>query len=164
MFALQSSNPGLVYRISLECQLQLTGSGRLKHWSEEDAEAISGLSRKECHNWSVMSVRNCSTCVTQLIYGAVGEICLPRWMVREDNQTAFWNRYIYLCKWTNRFSDHQSISVSLTCGCSFGWTKKMEGLNQQCWRHQKSWHWDALYLTAPAEHIPPPLHSVLTWY
>lgn len=136
-------NPKLIYRIPLECQLQLTVSGCLKHWSEKDAEATSGLSGKECHNWLVMSVRSCCTCVTLIIYDRVEEICLLRWMVWEDNQIRFWNRYIYLCKWTNRFCDNQSISVSFTWGCSFGWNEQMEGLNKQSWRPWKSWHQDA---------------------
>lgn len=135
MFAFQSSNPRLVYRIPLACQLQLTGSGCLKQWSKKNAEATSGLSGKECHNWLVMSIRSCHTCVTPIIYDTVEEICLLRWMVWEDKQIWFWNRYIYLCKWTNRFSDDQSISVSFTWGCSFGWTEKMQGLNQQPWRY-----------------------------
>ena len=140
MFALQSSQPGLLYRISPRCQLQLTGSVCLKQWRGQGAEATSGLSGEECHDWSVMSVGSCQTGVTPIICATVEGICQLRWMGWEGNQTWFWNRYIYLCKWTNWFSDNQSISVSFTWGCSFGWPEKMEGLNQQSQRCLKSWH------------------------
>lgn len=146
MFALQSSAPWLVYRIPLKCQLQLPGNGCLEQWSEKDAEVTLGsvermpqLISDVCQELPHV----CHPCET------AEEISLLRWMVWEDNQTWFWNWYIYLCKWTNRSSDNQSISVSFTWGCSFGWTEKMEGLSQRCGR------------TSPDSEMPIPEKALL---
>lgn len=94
-----------MYRIPNHCQFQSAGSGP-EHWGKGVA-ATSELSGKECHSRFLMSVRSSCAGHPLLIHcDSWGNLSF-KMNGLEENQTWFWIRGIYLCRWRGRVSGQQ---------------------------------------------------------